>query len=326
MMDATTRDFRYLCRLISRHTLLYTEMAVDRAVCHGDRERLLGFDAAEHPVALQLGGSEPHWLAQAAEIGADWGYDEINLNVGCPSDRVQSATFGACLMAEPERVADAVAAMAARVSVPVTVKTRIGIDNRDDYAFLHQFVETVRAAGCRSFSIHARKAWLSGLSPRENRDKPPLIYERARQIKHDFPDCEVILNGGLERMDAIEEELQWVDGAMVGREVYRNPWFLAEADRRIFGAPTPVPDRHAVAGAFLAYLERRYAAGTHPRHVLRHVLHLFQGLRGARAFRRYLSEHMHHRDATPEVFAHALALVPSAVDSYDEGLSRASGG
>lgn len=310
MMDWTTRDFRFLARLISRHTLLYTEMVVAQAAIHGDRDRLLGFHDSEHPVAIQLGGSDPALLAEAASIAADRGYDEINLNVGCPSDRVQSGAFGACLMAEPELVAEAVAAMQARVAVPVTVKSRIGIDDRDDYDFLFRFVETVRRAGCRSFTIHARKALLSGLSPKENREIPPLVYERAWQVKKDFPDCEIIVNGGIRSLEQAHEHLHQVDGVMIGREAYQNPWFLADADEVVFGGPPQSLDRHRVLEAFMPYLEQRYREGTHPKHVLRHVLNLFQGVPGARAFRRHLSTRAHLAEATPAVLEEALAKVP----------------
>ena len=310
MMDWTSRDFRYLCRLITRHTLLYTEMVTAPAIIHGHRDTLLGFDALEHPVAVQLGGSDPAQLAEAARICADYGYDEINLNVGCPSDRVQSGRFGACLMAHPQLVADCVAAMAAAVPLPVTVKSRIGIDDQDDYAFLHTFVETVREAGCRSFTIHARKAILAGLSPKENRDIPPLVYERAYAIKQDFPDCEIIINGGIRSLEAVREHLDQVDGVMIGREAYMNPWFLCEADPLLFGTPAPCTDRHSVIEAFLPYVTRRYAEGVHPKHILRHVLNLFQGIPGARAFRRHLSTRAHLPDATPEVLEEALRLVP----------------
>ncbi|MBZ2187619.1 tRNA dihydrouridine(20/20a) synthase DusA [Alcanivorax sp. JB21] len=310
MMDWTSRDFRYLCRLITRHTLLYTEMVTAPAIIHGHRDTLLGFDALEHPVAVQLGGSDPAQLAEAARICADYGYDEVNLNVGCPSDRVQSGRFGACLMADPGLVAECVAAMAAAVSLPVTVKSRIGIDDQDDYAFLHTFVDTVRQAGCRSFTIHARKAILAGLSPKENRDIPPLVYERAYAIKQDFPDCEIIINGGIRSLDAVREHLDQVDGVMIGREAYMNPWFLRDADPLLFDTPAPCTDRHSVIEAFLPYVEQRYAQGVHPKHVLRHVLNLFQGIPGARAFRRHLSTRAHLADATPEVLLEALRLVP----------------
>lgn len=310
MMDWTTRDYRYLARLITRHTLLYTEMVTAQAILHGPRDALLGFDEAEHPVAVQLGGSDPAQLADAARIAEQYGYDEINLNVGCPSDRVQSGRFGACLMAEPELVAECVAAMQHVVRVPVTVKSRIGIDDQDDYAFLYRFVDTVRAAGCRSFTIHARKAILSGLSPKENREIPPLLYQRAWQVKHDFPDLEVIVNGGIRDFAAVDEHLQQVDGVMIGREAYQNPWFLAEADARVFGDARPVPDRHDILEAFMPYLERRHAAGHHPKHALRHVLNMFQGRPGARAFRRHLSQHMHRPDTTPAILLEALQRVP----------------
>ncbi len=310
MMDYTTRDFRYLCRLISRHTLLYTEMVTAQAIHHGDREKLLGFDALEHPVAAQLGGSDPKLLAEAARVCTDFGYDEINLNVGCPSDRVQSGRFGACLMAEPELVGRCVAAMADATGLPVTVKTRIGIDDRDDYPFLHEFVSRVRDAGCRTFIIHARKAVLGGLSPRENREIPPLQYDRARMLRTDFPDCQIILNGGIQGLDQACEHLRTLDGVMIGREIWRNPWMLVEADRRIFGDTHPLPCRHEVIEAFLPWVERRFAAGIHPKHVLRHVLNLFQGIPGARAFRRHISENAHKPGATPRVLEDALAKVP----------------
>ena len=309
MMDYTTRDYRYLARLISRHTLLYTEMVVAQAVIHGDRERLLGFDDTEHPVAVQLGGSDPAQLAEAARICADYGYDEINLNVGCPSDRVQQGKIGAVLMAEPDLVARCVEAMARVSPVPVTVKTRIGIDDQDDYPFLQRFVARMDAAGCRSLTIHARKAILSGLSPKENREIPPLIYERAYAIKQAFPHLEVILNGGLRDLPSVLHHLDQVDGLMIGREAYGNPWCLAGLDATVFGDPAPQPDRHQVARAFLSYLEQRYAGGCHPKHVLRHALNLFQGQPGARAYRRHLSENMHKADTTPKVFEDALALV-----------------
>lgn len=307
MMAYTTRDFRYLARLMTRHTLLYTEMVVAQAVIHGDRERLLGYDAAEHPLAVQLGGNDANQLAEAARVCADYGYDEINLNVGCPSDRVQQGKIGAVLMAEPEQVARCVTAMAAATSVPVTVKTRIGIDDQDDYAFLHRFVRHMDDAGCRSLTIHARKAILAGLSPKENRDIPPLVYERAYAIKRDFPHLEIVLNGGLRDLPGMLDHLEQVDGLMIGREAYQNPYLLADVDRTVFGDSRPALDRRQVAEAFLPYLESRYADGTHPRHVLRHALNLFQAVPGARAYRRHLSRYMNHPDATPAVFEQALA-------------------
>lgn len=306
MMDWTTRDFRYLLRLITRHTLLYTEMVVAQAVIHGDRERLLGFDDAEHPVALQLGGSDPVLLAEASRIAEGYGYDEINLNVGCPSDRVQKGKIGAVLMGEPELVAECVVAMQAAVSIPVTVKTRIGIDDQDDYAFLHRFVSIVREAGCRSFTIHARKAVLSGLSPKENRTIPPLIYQRAFDVKRDFADCEVLLNGGVKSLDEVAEHLNQVDGVMIGREAYHNPWCLAEADTKVFGAASnPLTNQIEIVDAFMPYLERRFAQGVPVNRMLVHLLGLFQGQSGSRQFRRYLSENMHQKSATPQVLVEA---------------------
>ena len=307
MMDWTTRDYRFLARLITRHTLLYTEMVVAQAILRGDRERFLAFNDEEHPVALQLGGCEPQDLAEAARIAEQYGYDEINLNVGCPSDRVQQGKIGAILMAEPELVGQCVEAMQAAVSVPVTVKTRIGIDDQDDYDFLYRFVSRMEQAGCTSLTIHARKAILSGLSPKENREIPPLIYQRAYAIKQAFPHMEIILNGGVKTLDEVHAHMGDVDGVMIGREAYQNPYFLANADRIVFADDHPVPSRRDVAEQFLPYVERRYALGHAPKHSLRHILNLFQGEPGARRFRRHLSENMHKPDTTPQVLMDALA-------------------
>lgn len=307
MIDWTTREFRFLVRLITRHTLLYTEMITAAAILRGDANYLLAYDEAEHPLAIQLGGSDPSQLADAAAMAEQFGYDEINLNVGCPSERVQSGAFGACLMAEPTLVADCVAAMAARVAVPVTVKSRIGIDDQDDYAFLHRFIDAVRDAGCRTFIIHARKAILSGLTPKENREIPPLIYERAYRVKQEFPDCEIILNGGVRSLAEVHAHREQVDGVMIGREAYQNPWFLVEADRQLYGDDHPLPSPADVIEAFTDYIRRRQADGMHPRHALRHVLGLFQGQPGARAYRRYLSEHMNHPAATADILPAAVA-------------------
>lgn len=306
MMDWTTRDYRYLARLISRHTLLYTEMVTAHAVLHGPRDALLGFDDSEHPVAVQLGGSDAALLTEAAKICEQYGYDEINLNVGCPSDRVQSGQFGACLMADPQLVADCVASMQQAVSVPVTVKSRIGIDDQDDYEFLHRFVEVVRESGCRSFTIHARKAILSGLSPKQNREIPPLIYARAYAIKRDFADTEVIINGGIKQLSDVREHLSEVDGVMIGREAYQNPYFLVDADSLLFDDAHPLPTRREVLEQFYPYLQARFAAGHHPKHALRHVLGMFQGVAGARAFRRFLSENAHKPETRPEILLQAL--------------------
>lgn len=314
MMERTDRHDRYFLRLISRRTLLYSEMITSQAVLHGDREHLLAFDAAEHPVALQLGGSEPAQLARAAEIGQAFGYGEINLNVGCPSDRVQSGRFGACLMAEPALVADCVSAMIAAVDVPVTVKCRIGIDDRDSYADLKRFVETVAEAGVRSFAVHARIAVLDGLSPRQNREIPPLQYERVYRLKRDLPALEVILNGGVASLDEALAHLDHVDGVMIGRAAYQTPYVLIEADRRVFGDARVVPSRREVAQALIPYAEEQLSRGVPLHCVTRHILGLFQGEPGARAWRRHLSENAHGPGAGPEVIEAALGHVPQDED------------
>ncbi|HEX8704695.1 MAG TPA: tRNA dihydrouridine(20/20a) synthase DusA [Myxococcaceae bacterium] len=309
MMDWTDRNCRFFHRQISRRTLLYTEMLTTGAVIHGDRERLLGFSTAEHPVALQLGGSEPAQLAEAARIGEQWGYDEINLNCGCPSDRVQSGRFGACLMAEPELVARLVGAMREAVRIPVTVKSRIAIDEMEEWPTLERFVREISAAGCTRFIVHARKAWLQGLSPKENRDVPPLRYELVHRLKAEFPHLDISINGGIRTLDAAAEQLRHVDGVMIGRAAYENPYILAEADRRFFGATEAPPERHAVVEAMLPYIEERLKQGAPLSAITRHMLGLFQGLPGARAWRRHLSENVHKPGAGPEVVSAALALV-----------------
>jgi len=309
MMDWTDRHDRFFLRLVTRHARLYTEMVTTGAVIHGDRDHLLGFDVGEHPVALQLGGNDPDELARAAAVAAAFGYDEINLNVGCPSDRVQSGRFGACLMAEPRLVAEGVAAMRQAVPVPVTVKHRIGIDDRDSYAELTDFVGTVAEAGCRVFVVHARKALLSGLSPRENREVPPLRYDVVHRLKGDFPGLSVIVNGGLQDLDAAQAQLERVDGVMLGRAAYQNPYLLAGVDRRFFGDDRPVRTRHQVVEALIPYVERHLAAGGRLQHVSRHIIGLFQGCPGARAWRRYLSEHAYKDGAGAEVVLAALSQV-----------------
>ncbi len=306
MMDWTDRHERAFLRTISRHTLLYTEMVTTGAILHGDRDRFLAFDPMEHPVALQLGGSEPADLAFAAREGAARGYDEINLNLGCPSDRVQRGRFGACLMTEPELVADCVAAMIGAVDVPVTVKTRIGVDDRDSYDELTAFVDKVAAAGCRCFTIHARKAWLSGLSPKQNREVPPLRYEVVYDLKRDFPQLEIVLNGGVQTLEEAAEHLVRVDGVMIGRAAYQSPYILAEADRRFFAAPEAPKDRETIIADFLPYVERRIAEGVPLKSITRHMLGLFNGLPGARAWRRCLAEEAHRPGAGPEVIEAAL--------------------
>jgi tRNA-dihydrouridine synthase A len=305
MMDWTDRHCRFFHRLLSPHALLYTEMVTAPAVLHGDRERLLGFDPAEHPVALQLGGSEPHELAAAARVGESLGYDEINLNVGCPSDRVQSGRFGACLMREPALVADCIAAMRAAVSIPVTVKCRLGVDEQDEYEDLERFVETVRATGCNVFVVHARKAWLEGLSPKENREIPPLNYARVYRLKGDFPELTIIINGGIASVADVHEHLQHVDGVMLGRTAYHEPYRLAEIEHEIFG--TPLPDRDAVLAQLKPYVDAHLARGDRLQHISRHILGLYQGLPGARVYRRTLSERAHRADAGYEVIEQAIA-------------------
>jgi len=321
MLDWTDRHCRYLLRLISRHALLYTEMVTTGAILQGSRERWLRFDPAEHPVALQLGGSDPAALAECARIGADSGYDEINLNVGCPSNRVQSGRFGACLMAEPELVADCVATMQGAVPVPVTVKTRIGIDAQDSYAALAGFIQTVRDAGCRTFIIHARKAYLQGLSPKENRTIPPLKYDYAYRIKQQNPDLEIVVNGGITSLDAAASHLEHVDGVMLGRTAYHDPWVLAGVDTRFFNDQHPVPSRAEVVLQMLPYISRELQAGSQLKHITRHMLGLFQGMPGARHWRRHLSEHAIRTDAGTEVVREALQLV----NSYSQAPTSATG-
>jgi tRNA-dihydrouridine synthase A len=315
MMDWTDRHCRFFLRLISRHALLYTEMVTTGAVLHGDRDRILGFSGPEHPVALQLGGSDPEAMAKSAAIGAERGYEEININVGCPSDRVQSGRFGACLMAEPATVAACVAAMRAACDVPVTVKSRIGIDDRDSYELLAEFVGTIAAAGCDTFIVHARKAWLSGLSPKENREIPPLRYDVVHRLKRDFPHLTIAINGGITSLDAAEAQLALVDGVMIGREAYQNPWMLAEADRRIFGdADAPVRSRQEIIEAFLPYVEAMRSQGAPLGAMTRHLLGLYQAVPGARLFRRHIAENAHRAGAGPEVLRTAVDLVESAIE------------
>jgi tRNA-dihydrouridine synthase A len=309
MLDWTDRHCRYFLRLISRHTLLYTEMVTTGALIHGDRERFLRYDEAEHPVALQLGGSDPAELAACARMGAEWGYDEINLNLGCPSDRVQSGRFGACLMAEPALVADCIAAMKAAVAIPVTAKTRIGIDDRDSYAELVAFVAALVEAGCDAVIVHARKAWLQGLSPRENREIPPLRYDWVYRLKEAFPSVPIALNGGVTTLRQASELLERVDGVMIGRAAYQTPWLLADADRIIFGDLHPVPTPHEVLDALTPYVERQLAAGVPLNSITRHILGLFQGRPGARAWRRTLSEQAHRAGAGIAVLHAAAAQV-----------------
>ncbi len=313
MLEWTTRDYRTLARLLSRHTLLYTEMVTTGALIHGDRARHLDFGEHEHPVALQLGGSDPREMADCARMAEDWGYDEVNINVGCPSDRVQSGRFGACLMQEPGTVAACVAAMKAAVAIPVTVKHRIGVDHQDPERALPAFMQPVAEAGCDHFIVHARKAWLAGLSPRENRDVPPLDYPLVHAQAGRFREPGVTLNGGIETLEQAEHALDFVDGVMIGRAAYQRPWLLAAADARLFGdAGARPPSRHAAVRAYADYAERRLAEGARMGALARPLLGLFQAVPGARAWRRHLSEHAHRPGAGPEVILRALENVPES--------------
>ena len=309
MMDWTDRHCRVFHRLLSARALLYTEMVTTGAVIHGKQDRLLGFDLAEHPVALQLGGSEPDDLARAAEIGAGFGYDEINLNCGCPSDRVQDGRFGACLMAEPDLVARGVAAMRAAVGIPVTVKCRIGIDDQDAEADFTRFIETVAAAGCTIFIVHARKAWLKGLSPKENRDVPPLDYERVLRLKAAHPELTIVLNGGIETLEQVEAHLVHVDGAMLGRAAYQTPYRLAEVDHRLFDTSALVPARAEVMAGFARYADCKLAEGVRLSSMTRHILGLYHAQPGGRLFRRVLAEKAVRPGAGLEVLAEAMEQV-----------------
>ncbi len=312
MMDCTDRHARYLLRLISRHTLLYTEMVTAQALLRGDPDYLIGYSPAEHPVALQLGGSDPTQLRRAAGIGADFGYDEINLNIGCPSDRVQAGRFGACLMAEPNLVGDCVAAMQAAVQLPVTVKCRIGIDRSDQDEDLFHFVEAVAASGCRQFTVHARKAWLDGLSPRENREIPPLRYDTVHRLKRLRPDLEIVINGGIVDLEQALAHLRQVDGVMIGRAAYHSPWILAPADRLIFGDDASSPNRAEVLEHYLEYLQSQFRLGTPLTALSRPLLGLFQGQPGARAWRRTLSETAPQTDDAAVLLRAARRVVPDA--------------
>lgn len=290
MLDRTDRFCRYFLRLISRRTLLYTEMVTTGALLHGDPARWLDFDPAEHPLALQLAGSDPAALAASARLGEQWGYDEINLNLGCPSPRVQVGRFGACLMAEPALVAECMTALLDAVRLPVTLKLRLGIDDRDSYGELCDFVGTQAAAGVGIFIVHARKAWLQGLSPKENRAVPPLRYDWVRRLKQDFPALTIVINGGIDTLDQALDLLAGLDGVMIGRAAYSDPWILAEADHRVYGQPTLVPDRRQVLEAYIPFVERQLAQGVGLGWLVRPIMGLFQGVPGARVWRRRLSD------------------------------------
>lgn len=309
MLDWTDKYCRYFHRLISKHTFVYTEMVTTGALLHGNHHRFLQFDAAEHPVAFQLGGSHPKDLANCAKMVEDYGYDEVNLNVGCPSDRVQNGRFGACLMAEPGLVAECVAAMRQAVSIPVTVKSRIGIDESDSYEELLHFISTVADSGCRTFIVHARKAWLKGLSPKQNREVPPLRYDMVYQLKKDLPTLEIILNGGITTLDQAEEILKHVDGVMMGREAYHNPYILADVDRRFFADPQEPKSRLEIVMLLIPYIQQQLKIDARLNDISRHILGLFHGEPGARSWRRYISENVSKPNANENVILDALKFV-----------------
>jgi tRNA-dihydrouridine synthase A len=316
MLDWTDRHYRYFLRQVSRHAFLYTEMVTTGAIIHGDRHRFLDFSAVEHPVALQLGGSEPGDLATCAKLVEQWGYDEVNLNVGCPSERVQSGAFGACLMEEPHLVADCVRAMRDVVDIPVTVKHRIGINEVEHYEYLRDFVGTVADAGCEVFIVHARNAILKGLSPKENREIPPLKYDYVHRLKRDFPQLEIILNGGLTDWNEVDAQLSHVDGVMIGRMAYHDPYQFAEVDARYYGDDHAVSGRAEVAQAMKPYIADRMAAGrSEVKHIVRHMLGLYQGRPGARTWRRMLSDSQLLKGATPALIDAVLAQVEHAAQT-----------
>jgi len=311
MMDWTDRYCRYFMRLLSPSALLYTEMVTAAAIHHGDADRLLRFEQAEHPIALQLGGSEPEWMASATRQAAAYGYDEFNINVGCPSDKVQSGQFGACLMARPDIVAECYRAMLGETDIPITIKTRIGIDDKDSYEFLADFVERIAQAGCRKFVVHARIAILDGLSPKQNRTVPPLNYERVYRLKREFPELEIVINGGLVNGEQIDDVLQYVDGAMIGRQAYRQPYFLAELEHR--SCPeVKLPTRQEIVEKMLPYVEQVLREDVPLHCVTRHMLGLYAGQPGARLWRRTISENAHRQGAGTEVLINALNAVPIA--------------
>ena len=317
MMEWTDRHCRYFHRQLTRHTRMYTEMVTTGALRHGDVPRHLRFDRAEHPVALQIGGSDVPLLANAAELGAQYGYDELNLNCGCPSDRVQDGGFGACLMMGPKQVAQGVSAMMKASGLPVTVKCRIGVDYSEDYTFLRDFIEPIAEIGCTTFIVHARKAWLSGLSPKENREIPPLRYEQVYRLKQEFPELTIVINGGIHTMDECLAHLKQVDGVMLGREVYENPYRLAEVDSKLFGDTRPAPSRVEVVDAMYDYIHDELAAGNSLHHITRHMLGLFNGRPGARAYRRHLSTAGVEATADLATLRAAVAMVSREMPERD---------
>jgi tRNA-dihydrouridine synthase A len=310
MMDRTDRHCRYFLRQISRRTLLYTEMVTSMAILHGDKYKLLGFDRAEHPIALQIGGDNPSDLAECARIASDFGYDEVNLNVGCPSSRVQNGNFGACLMLQPDRVAECIAAMVAATKLPVTIKHRIGVDDADSYEDLVKFVSIVSQTGCQRFSVHARKAWLQGLSPKENREVPPLRYADVHRLKQDFPHLSIEINGGFTNLEQVQTQLQHVDAVMIGRAIYDNPYLLALVDRDIYGETTQPPSRHQVVTQMLPYIDTWMSKGVRLNTITRHMLQLFHGQPGSRIWKRLITEQSVLSGAGVEVVDRALVEIP----------------
>jgi tRNA-dihydrouridine synthase A len=310
MMDRTDRHCRYFLRQISRRTLLYTEMVTSMAILHGDKYKLLGFDRSEHPLALQIGGDNPSDLAECARIASDFGYDEVNLNVGCPSSRVQNGNFGACLMLQPDRVAECIAAMVAATKLPVTIKHRIGVDDADSYEDLVKFVSIVSQTGCQRFSVHARKAWLQGLSPKENREVPPLRYADVHRLKQDFPHLSIEINGGFTNLEQVQTQLQHVDAVMIGRAIYDNPYLLALVDRDIYGETTQPPSRHQVVTQMLPYIDTWMSKGVRLNTITRHMLQLFHGQPGSRIWKRLITEQSVLSGAGVEVVERALVEIP----------------
>lgn len=310
MMDWTTSDYRVFARTLTRNTLLYTEMVTSGALLKGNHpERFLRYDECEHPIALQLGGSDANDLGQCAKMAEQAGFDEVNLNVGCPSDRVQNSLIGACLMAYPNKVKDAMKAMQDNCDLPVTIKHRIGLDNEESYGFLRDFVGDIALMGTKTFIVHARNAILQGLSPKENREVPPLKYHYVHQLKEDFPDLEIIINGGIKTLAESQQQLTKVDGVMMGREAYHNPWLLSQVDHSLYSGQSLVQDRYQALEAFVPYVERKLAEGERLLHLTRHILGIFQGVAGGKQFRRYLSENGHKADAKIEVLLEAIELV-----------------
>jgi len=309
MMAFTDRYYRYFLRLITKEALLYTEMITTDAILHGDKNRLLGFDSSEHPIAVQLGGFDPKHLAECAKICEEYGYDEINLNVGCPSDRVKNGSFGACLMSNPELVRDCVAAMIDEVKIPVTVKCRIGIDELDSYEYFSNFVSTVAESGCKTFIVHARKAWLNGLSPKENREVPPLDYERVKRLKDEYPELNIIVNGGIRNHDDIDCHLQTFDGVMLGRTVLDDPYILSEIDKRYFNSDSQALTRDEIATKYLNYLENELSNGTKYSTLARHLVNLFHGQPGARNWRRTVSDTISSGNYDTEVLHKAVVSI-----------------